>query len=62
MNTVAEMGEDCLNVFKNPNMIVSTSVAFIVLQFIDDLENFRCFYQLNFNRKHANSPDYLTRH
>jgi hypothetical protein len=38
MNTVAEMNEDRLNVFENPDVVISTAIALIILQFIDDLE------------------------
>lgn len=37
MNTVSEMCEDCLNVLQNSDVVISSSVPVVILQFVDNL-------------------------
>lgn len=39
MNTVTEMGENRLNMFQDPNVIISSTISLVILQFINNLKN-----------------------
>lgn len=38
MNTVTEMSKDSLNVLQYPDVVVSTTISIVVLQFVDNLK------------------------